>query len=125
MGIVNCTNCKKKISDKAPDCPHCGYGEKTASNPSVKRGLGRQGYIILCILNLAIFLWPSAVSGYALQLLPWLIIGLVIQAVLSAFRFQNIGENMAWGLLGLIPIMNLFVFVHLCLKPTRYTFKDV
>jgi hypothetical protein len=25
MPLINCPECKKQVSDKAPTCPHCGY----------------------------------------------------------------------------------------------------
>lgn len=122
MGIVNCTNCKKKISDKAPDCSHCGFGKDAAANPIVKHGLGRPGYVVLCILNVVVFVWPVTVSAYAHPLMLWLIIGFTNYMILSAFRLLNIGENMIWALLTPLPIVNLLIFAYLCTKPTRYVY---
>jgi len=25
MGLINCPECEKQVSDSAPSCPHCGY----------------------------------------------------------------------------------------------------
>ena len=36
MGLINCYECGKEISDKAPSCPHCGAPKLVAANKEVK-----------------------------------------------------------------------------------------
>ena len=33
MALINCPECNKQISDKAPACPHCGYTETATQKP--------------------------------------------------------------------------------------------
>lgn len=39
MALINCPECGKEISDRAGECPHCGYplSESDRSNESVRR----------------------------------------------------------------------------------------
>lgn len=43
MALIDCPSCNKKISDKAKQCPHCGFvlGEASAEDIQRKRGLAR------------------------------------------------------------------------------------
>lgn len=34
MALINCPECNKQISDKAPACPHCGYTEAKIQKPT-------------------------------------------------------------------------------------------
>lgn len=33
MALINCPECNKQVSDKAPACPHCGYTETKLQKP--------------------------------------------------------------------------------------------
>lgn len=41
MALMNCPSCNKKTSDKATECPHCGFaiGNATSEDIERKRGL--------------------------------------------------------------------------------------
>ena len=42
MGLINCPECGKEVSDQAQSCPHCGYPlEKNEEN--VQRGVDAVG----------------------------------------------------------------------------------
>jgi uncharacterized membrane protein YvbJ len=73
MALTSCPECGKKVSEKAPRCPHCGYpiatGEQaptataTGKHQPESRGWFRKVFggwwtIILCILTLAIAIAP-------------------------------------------------------------------
>ena len=37
MALIDCPSCNKKISDKADDCPHCGFSLADASSEDILR----------------------------------------------------------------------------------------
>ncbi|WP_018981887.1 zinc ribbon domain-containing protein [Salinimonas chungwhensis] len=37
MALIDCPSCNKKISDKADNCPHCGFGLGEASSEDIVR----------------------------------------------------------------------------------------
>ena len=39
MGLINCSECQKEISDKARTCPHCGNPMKESDLSGVAKNL--------------------------------------------------------------------------------------
>ena len=52
--LINCLDCKKKISKKVKTCPHCGSTEPTKS--SVIRNQKRQRFAAVVFIILVIFI---------------------------------------------------------------------
>lgn len=44
MALINCPSCGKKISDKAAECQHCGFGVGTASDEDLSRKANLRKY---------------------------------------------------------------------------------
>lgn len=44
MALTHCPSCNKKISDKAPACPHCQFAIGSASKDEVQRKVGLNKY---------------------------------------------------------------------------------
>ena len=53
--LINCLDCKKKISKKVKTCPHCGSTEPTKS--SVIRNQKRQRFAAVVFIILVIFIF--------------------------------------------------------------------
>ena len=63
MALIQCHQCSKGISDKAPHCPHCGApnicvveGSEGPSNNSMK--MLKKGFIALTLLGVVLFFGP-------------------------------------------------------------------
>lgn len=65
MALIECPECKNKISDQADVCPKCGYElrkteveeeEKTNASDSSKKPKANSKYILLAIIALCVFL---------------------------------------------------------------------
>lgn len=37
MALIDCPSCSKKMSDKAPECKHCGFNLAAASDEDISR----------------------------------------------------------------------------------------
>jgi hypothetical protein len=58
MPIINCTDCKKEMSDAAPSCPHCG--RPNSSVTPLKRSVG-------ILLGIGILLFPLIFAWFTLR----------------------------------------------------------
>lgn len=76
MALVDCPSCNKKISDKSPSCPHCGFcvGEATSEDISRKQNLQKhlksqklqtQSMIamLMFVTGFGFMYWGGAVPG--------------------------------------------------------------
>jgi zinc-ribbon domain len=71
MALIPCPDCGKKISDKAPSCPSCGYAEQaqtieqTAKTWKAVQALG----VLMIAAGIPIgaiysyWGWPTAIAG--------------------------------------------------------------
>jgi len=53
MSLVNCKECGKEVSDKAINCPHCGFKMNLSDGMKTVNGLAWM-FIIFMILSLLI-----------------------------------------------------------------------
>lgn len=66
MALIKCKECGKEISDKAKNCPYCGYKDKT-ENTNKYSGPIRVGSIVSLIANVLIVLivvWLFTASAF-------------------------------------------------------------
>lgn len=83
---------------------------QTESNPRIRRGIGRTGYGVFTVVGLLILIafFDRITSGPSVTL-SILIVGFYVIPLIAmtAERYVNIGENPAWCLTLLVPLINL------------------
>lgn len=65
MALIKCPECRKEISDKARECPHCGYPLGAGEFKKVyseSRGLAVASLIVLVVLGLVLLYFFYASS---------------------------------------------------------------
>ncbi len=61
MAIIECPNCGKKVSDKAPKCPHCGYEVK--ANTSKDNSVIIKYAIVAGIFIVVLLVWSIVLTN--------------------------------------------------------------
>lgn len=120
MALIQCSNCHKSISDKAINCPHCGFTPREInqkvdfSNLKLTRGKNILWYtlkVTLCmLLLLRIFMlyttyMKEAISPlieYASTFIPYVILFLLITPIKKS---RKILEYSLWGIILIIILI--------------------
>ena len=137
--LIECSECKEKVSDSALVCPSCGtpdfacntYPEcitykSGAENLFSSRGrLSRARYFWMSLKAGLLVFAATLVCCVILYIAPFdpLIIlvymvagcGLVLQFMQAAKRFHDMSLSEWYGLLTVIPYLNIAVFLYLCI----------
>ena len=50
MALINCKECGKEVSDKAINCPHCGYKMNKSEGMKVANGIAWMFIIFMIIM---------------------------------------------------------------------------
>ena len=97
--LIECKECKNKISDKAQSCPHCGIPIKDGNNQVLnyieKRArFGIDLCICLTIIGVVFFL-AAIITGHEIFLLISSIIGIpgIIGIPLNLSRLSDIKQS--------------------------------
>ena len=61
MAIIECPNCGKKVSDKAPKCPHCGY--EVMANTSKDNSLIKKYAIVAGVFIGILLIWSLVLTS--------------------------------------------------------------
>jgi len=52
MALINCKECGKQVSDKAVNCPHCGYEMNKSEGMKAVNGIALIALIYLIIITI-------------------------------------------------------------------------
>jgi hypothetical protein len=134
MALIECPECKKEISDKAKECPHCGYPivkkEEKKKQETKKRFSSKKykytGFIcsIPCALILLLFLLGITFNSIGISLLISLVYGVIIY-LLSKYLLntkQHI-KKFAW-LVILFIALPLLISLFLLTKNEDWVYQD-
>lgn len=115
-----CQACGKEIASASNVCAACGHrvGASLPKRPGEYGGIGRLGYWIgsvLCFGGAILF----SVAGGGGALFGSVLV-LVVMTVIMFQRLMNIGWNGWLALLGLIPLVALFVSIPSAIFPEGY-----
>ena len=99
MALINCHECSKEISGKAPACPHCGapniYVVESPEGPSsnsMKMFKNKKGSIALWVLSVFLLIVSTKLDGLGLDNDAGLWLGLACFALSPfAFLFGSVG----------------------------------
>lgn len=84
---------------------------------SLKANLGFAVFAMMSLLVILHLILPSLKNSYEALPLMWILgFMLLCQAWLAGRRWQDLGRSSAWGLLSLIPLVNVILFFVLLLK---------
>ncbi|RUO65268.1 hypothetical protein SAMN06297229_1344 [Pseudidiomarina planktonica] len=107
MALTNCPSCNKRISSKAPECPHCGFNLQGQSDSDLDREwarmkqlrkdkLAQQSMLSLLILIASFAYWaiqqPEPKSLPANLSIGLMVIG-GIWYVITRFRMAFLGKR--------------------------------
>ena len=75
MALIDCPECGKEVSDKAPSCPHCGIVFKPRENPVSldtfeESKTEKISGVVWGVLKFILFLLVSGVISFAIYLVP-------------------------------------------------------
>ncbi len=112
MPLIKCSECKKKISDKAPNCPHCGCPIEAPKDNVKPKKKGRLVKVILWVIGFVLYLsLLTPVTGIVLTIL---LIGL-IGYLHTNKKFQSYAPNLLSskrvlfvGILGFLAIVHFY-----------------
>lgn len=123
MALIQCSNCHKSISDKAINCPHCGFTPREInqkvdfSNLKPTRGKNILWYtlkVTLCMRLLLLIFWlyttyiQEAISPlieYAAMYIPNVILFLLITPIKKS---RKILEYSLWGIILIWKIFKIY-----------------
>ena len=63
MALINCPECKKKISETVDSCPHCGYKFSSGETKELKQKQNQNAIIGFIVLAVIIFVLIKLCSG--------------------------------------------------------------
>lgn len=104
MSIISCPECGKKVSDKAPICPHCGFqsGDVTEEDLEIFRArklrdriyrLNMTSYAVITVFVAAFgwYWWDSKGFSEPSSAGPFILMGIAAVAylVVRGFLFQS------------------------------------
>ena len=124
-GIMQpCPKCRLSVHRALKRCRHCGAKMEGSDEPAESRGgigrllymLGGLGATLLSggLVAASVFTQHPglAFAAYPLCLAAWV--------VLTLFRLKNVGMRWWWALLGLVPVVNLYVAFRCVACPEGY-----
>ena len=138
MALIECPECKKEISDKAKECPHCGYPlvkkeekkKQTKKEEPKKRFSSKKyrvaGFVcsIPCALVLLLFLLGLTFNSIGISLLISVVYGLIIY-LLSKFLLDNKEhiKKFLWLIIIIIAVP-LVTSLYLLTKNETWVYQD-
>jgi hypothetical protein len=83
MGMINCSECSKDISDKATSCPQCGAPVNSNDGSLAGKNILIYGLILIPGSLFSIWQFPKSVFGSVFLALGiiMIVVGIIIQSL--------------------------------------------
>ena len=96
MALINCPECSKEVSDKAPACPNCGVVLNASSTEKVHSVIWGWWMGLLCLLGFA-------GTGFVMSVL-------LLGGVFSVMPSWEKEDLVGFGLFGIVVILNCWLW---------------